>query len=185
MKPERGPRKRVSLQQENVLEDLTAALVRELFNYDPDTGDLTWAAPRSRRVKVGDVVGARSKTAYVQVGVGRKVYVAHRVIWLWVHGELPQQHIDHRDGNTRNNRLANLRLADKSENAQNMALKKSNTSGFLGVSLCRHTNRWRAYITINRKTHKLGRFSTPEAAHQAYLAAKAKLHTFQPTPRTT
>ena len=167
------------------MEMLTADLVRKLFDYNPRTGDLVWAAPRSRRVKAGDVVGARSKTPYVLVGIGQRVYVAHRIVWLWVYGELPNRDIDHRDGNPRNNRLTNLRLADRSENAQNMGLKSSNTSGFPGVSLCRTTGRWRATITLRRKVTRLGRFDTAEEAHKAYLASKAKLHTFQPTPRTT
>jgi hypothetical protein len=45
----------------------------------------------------------------------------------------------------------------------------NNTSGFVGVSFDKHSNKWIAVITINKKYHNLGRFDTPEEANEARL----------------
>ena len=54
--------------------------------------------------------------------------------------------------------------------------KANNTSGFLGVTFCRCTNRWLSQIHTGGKNYKLGRFDEPELAHAAYLQAKRRLH---------
>ena len=81
--------------------------------------------------------------------------------------------IDHRDGNSKNNRLSNLRLSTHSENAANRRRYRNNASGFKGVSLEARTGKWMAKITKDGRTYFLGRFPTAEEAHAAY-AAKAR-----------
>jgi HNH endonuclease/AP2 domain len=85
--------------------------------------------------------------------------------------------IDHRDGNSTNNRWSNLRLATVSQNNANRRRPRHNTSGYKGVSLCRRSGRrrWRAVIYKKGQIH-LGTFPTPEAAHAAYVAAAPKVH---------
>jgi hypothetical protein len=82
--------------------------------------------------------------------------------------------VDHIDGNTLDNRRANLRLATHSENLRNMKRKKNNRSGYRGVHRVR--NRWCAQITCNRKVRTLGTFATAEEAHEAYVKAATELH---------
>jgi len=81
--------------------------------------------------------------------------------------------IDHRDGDPSNNRWNNLRRATPSQNNANRRLQQNNAWGLKGVS--RHRSRWRASIRKDRRTHHLGVFSTPQAAHAAYVAAARKL----------
>lgn len=161
---------------------LTQERLKEVLHYNPDTGVFTWIKPTGPKARVGAVVGERQTTTYLQVGIDRKVYLLHRLAWLYVMGYIPDL-IDHVDRNPRNNRFSNLAESNKSANALNMNPSKANKSGYVGVSFCKCTGRWRAVLTLQGKSKKLGRFDTPEEAHQAYLAAKAKYHTFQPVPR--
>lgn len=56
------------------------------------------------------------------------------------------------------------------------AQKNNKTTGLLGCHLIKHTGKYAAQITVNRKCIHLGSFSTPEEAHEAYCAAKKVLH---------
>ncbi len=156
---------------------LTADRVRELFAYDHATGDLLWRVGQYE----GQAAGCVTKDGYTQIRFDGRGYYAHRIVWLHQHGELPPKLVDHRDGNKRNNRLSNLRVATVSENAQNRIVAKDNKSGYLGVSSI--GKRYVAQIQIAGKHYRLGAFDDPSDAHSAYLSAKAKLHTFQPEPR--
>jgi hypothetical protein len=112
---------------------------------------------------------------YQLVCVDGHKYPAHRLAWLIAHGVWPDGQIDHINGNRADNRLENLRDVPRAINAQNQRrAPKNSASGFLGVS--RHNNRWRARITIDKRTVRLGTFDTPHQAYAAYLSAKRQLH---------
>jgi hypothetical protein len=163
--------------------ELTAGRLRELLHYNTETGVFT------RRVtaggyKAGSEAGTRLKDR-MQIFVDRKSYLAHRLAWLYTHGAWPADELDHIDGNGFNNRMRNLRECIRRENMQNTKLYLTSSSGFAGVSWIKSESKWRATITKDYKQVHLGRFDSPEAAHQAYLDAKSRLHTFNPVPRTT
>ncbi|EMC3961602.1 hypothetical protein HKW90_03165 [Pseudomonas aeruginosa] len=102
------------------------------------------------------------------------MYGLHRIAIALTAGEWPD-HVDHIDGDRSNNRIGNLRPCSKGQNQCNRGRQRNNTSGFKGVH--RHYDgRWRAMITINKITHRLGVFDTPELAHQAYREAAKRLH---------
>jgi hypothetical protein len=117
----------------------------------------------------------------VQIGVGAKVYYAHRLAWLYMTGEWPTS-VDHIDGDKANNAWSNLRHAEPKEQNQNMAMRSDNTTGFKGVFRT-HTGKFAAQIHKDGKCHCLGSYVSPDEAYSAYLAAKARLHTFNPIPR--
>jgi hypothetical protein len=52
----------------------------------------------------------------------------------------------------------------------NRGRNKNNTSGAKGVSFCKATNKWRAQMTVDRKSVKIGRFDTQEEAANAYIS---------------
>ncbi len=160
------------------MSQLTANRLREVLSFDSSTGAMCWSKPPSpSRVKPGQVAGSVAKSGYLTIRIDRTLYLAHRLAWLYVHGEWPTQKIDHINGDKHDNRIANLRLATDRVNAQNVRKPQANnTSGFLGVTFCRWTNRWLAQIQTGGKHHNLGRFDTPELAHAAYLQAKRRLH---------
>jgi hypothetical protein len=85
--------------------------------------------------------------------------------------------IDHRNGDGLDNRRSNLRVATAAQNGMNRGKQRNNQSGFKGVR--RRTNctaRWEAHITIARKMHSLGHFSSPEEAARAYDAKAREVH---------
>ena len=84
------------------------------------------------RTKAGDKVGFINDKGYVAVNLLGKNIAVHRLVWMMQHGEMPAL-IDHIDGDRQNNRIENLRLANRFGNAQNKKLNKNNTSGVKGV----------------------------------------------------
>ena len=161
---------------------MTPERLRELLHYDLETGAFVWLV-NTKRACAGSVAGCQNRHGYLRICIDGRSYQAHRLAWLYVYGAWPTDQIDHRNGVCDDNRLCNLREATAAENMQNRRLNKDNTSGFMGVSWDKTNKTWLARIRINSKKLDLGRFSTPEAAHEAYVAAKARLHTFQPVMR--
>lgn len=156
---------------------LTQAQVKELFHYDPDTGNLVWRVDRGTRKVVGKIAGCLKIRGYFVIKIDGKDYQAHRLIWLYVHGAWPINQIDHVNGVKHDNRIFNLREATGSQNQQNRRKPSSNNaSGYLGVT--ENKGKWVAVIKLSGKNRHIGRYDTPEAAHAAYLAKKRELHPY-------
>lgn len=154
----------------------TAERVRQLFNYDPVTGILSWKEGLSHRSAGKIVGGGLLKDGYHRVSVDDSSWSQHRIIWLYVHGFWPPSEIDHVNGIRTDNRIVNLRMANRSQNASNARKPKTNTSGYKGVGLHKHHGkyRWRAAISINGKQKTLGHRDCPFEAYQLYCAAAVK-----------
>lgn len=148
---------------------LTQTRLKELMHYNPDTGVFTWRVD-FRKAKAGEVVGS-NHDGYLRVSIDQVRYYLHRLAFLYMTGEMPVNLVDHEHRTRRDNRWEKLREANKQQNAGNSIIPSTNTSGFKGVSFCKFTNRWRASIRINGVEKNLGRYGTPEEAHEAYLAA--------------
>jgi hypothetical protein len=110
----------------------------------------------------------------------RGTTIAGKQTCIYMHrqimGASPAQHCDHVNGNTRDNRRSNLRLCTRSQNMANAGRRRSNKSGFKGVSWDKAKRRFRADISVGGKAIMIGRFPTPEAAHEAYKGAAVRLH---------
>ena len=160
-----------------------AGYLRECFQYEPDTGVLTWrirpdnhfhSVGIARRVnrKAGKPVGTNSdgylKFSLTYKGDRISMHV-HRVVYYMSTGELPDN-IDHIDGDRSNNRLANLRAATNAENRCNTGVRRHNKLGVKGVQRTPH-GRYQARISLNKKHIYLGTFSDIESASAAYLHA--------------
>jgi hypothetical protein len=97
-----------------------------------------------------------------------KRYYLHRLIWLMHNGVLPPL-LDHINGVKADNRIENLRVSNKKENALNLHKPHAdNLLGILGVSKRRDTGKY----TANLCGVRLGQFDTPEEAERAYINAK-------------
>lgn len=164
---------------------LTQARLRELLRYDPETGLFSNLVRRGNALpeKVSGSIIKGDRYGYVRLSIDRVPFQAHRVAWFYMTGMWPKDEIDHRDRVRSNNRFRNLREAANSLQKQNTGVRKDSVSGLKGVCWRPNRKQWRARIGIDGKQVHLGWFATPEAASAAYLAAKAQLHTFQPTPR--
>ena len=155
---------------------LSAAQARELLDYAPDTGLLTWKATGTGR-RSGGEAGNRNTDGYVRTTIGKRHYANHRLAWLIYYGEWPKDQVDHIDGDRSNNRIFNLRQASSSINNQNLRRAHSrNTLGVLGVYYEGVRSKYKAQISISGNQKYLGRFNSLEEASNAYLAAKRALH---------
>lgn len=159
---------------------LTAERLRELLDYDPLSGNLTWKLRTSNRVKVGDVAGALLLTGYLSISIDGNLHRAHRLVWLWMYGVWPDADLDHINGIRTDNRISNLRDVCRSTNQQNLrkARGERTHSGMLGVYKSdKARKKWRSSIKTNGKDKHLGYFLTKEDAQFAYLEAKRQIHT--------
>lgn len=158
---------------------VTQERLKELMDYNPETGEFVRKVRRGRMGAVGSLAGTVNRKGYVIIEIDGQPYTAHRLAWLFMTGEMPMDQVDHRDRNKQNNAWSNLREATNAQNHQNRVDPlKSNKSGFLGVCLHKTAQKWVAQIKKDGRRIYLGLHETPEAAHAAYLAAKAQLHTF-------
>ena len=139
--------------------------LKKWVSYNPLNGAFVWVMA-SR--KVGRYAGHQIGRGYVKIPIKGKVYMAHRLAWLYVHGVWPDEEIDHINGVRDDNRIINLRMATPQQNKQNTGLRKDNTSGYKGVYYDKKNSIWKAQISINTKQKQLGRFKTAELAYEAY-----------------
>lgn len=163
--------------------ELTAARVRELFDYSPEDGVLRWRKVRYRAL-VGKAAGCKNSRGYITVVVDSRTRLVHRLAWLHFYGKWPVNQIDHINGVKDDNRAVNLRDVSPQVNGQNqrraprMAAPSPFNTGLLGTYFDRKRQVFRAQITdpVTRKPKNLGSFATAEAAHAAYLKEKRILH---------
>lgn len=155
---------------------LTQSRLRELLDYNPETGVFTRKLCTANRHKPGEVVGHSAARGYLQAMAGGKKHMLHRLAWFWVHGEWPEFDVDHKNRIRTDNRIDNLRPATRSENSHNAGISSANWSGFTGVAWDKSRCLWLASIKANGKQHHLGRFPTRVEASEAYQAAKLIYH---------
>jgi len=120
-----------------------ATFAWHLFQYDPVGG---------RLLREGKQVGTfASKGSYETVAINGNRVLSHRLAWRLMTGAWPVGEVDHADGNGRNNRWSNLRLATSGENKANRAAQSNCRSGFKGVHLDATHGLWCAAVQFNGK----------------------------------
>jgi hypothetical protein len=144
--------------------------VATIIHYDPYTGSFTrliWGRWKSTQpVAAGSV----KRDCYTRIQIGQKIYQGSNIAWLLMTGEWPSAMVDHKDGNPRNNRWSNLRLATNSTNRANSRTGKNNRLGIKGVRLHRN-GQFEARLRKDGRAIYLGCYPTLDAAQQAYAAA--------------
>lgn len=166
--------------------ELTQERLKELLHYDPETGVFTWRVSRGTRA-AGSEAGCvtsnheqkkHARRPYVRkdIRVERKLYLAHRLAWLYMTGAWPPEQIDHIDGDALNNRFDNLRAVTHAQNHLNRPRNRNNTSGVIGVFFDKngYCKPWRAQIDHNGKRWNKG-FKTKEEAIAWRREAAARL----------
>ena len=142
---------------------------------DLATGELVWTVSRGRKAAGMPVGSATLEDEYTRFRLLGKKHFTHRAVWWFATGRWPSGHIDHINGDKRDNRLCNLRDVDHSTNMQNKrhAMRTSST-GALGVYARR--GRYCAQIQVNGRSMYLGDFATIDEGRAAYVTAKRQLH---------
>ena len=102
-----------------------------------EDGKLYWIAkssPNANRVKIGAEAFRYDEYGYKRLTVNKKLTSCHRIIWEMHNGSIPKGlEVDHINRVKDDNRIENLRLVTRSENALNTKLKSTNTLGIKGV----------------------------------------------------
>lgn len=152
---------------------LTQKYVKELFNYQD--GELYWKVCKAKRLKIGDIAGTLQNTGRKSTKINNKLYLNHRIIFLYHYGYLPQ-YIDHIDTNPLNNRIENLREATFAQNQWNTTIPLRNKSGIKNVCWHKASNKWVVQISVAGDNKILGYFKDIELAEFVALQAREKYH---------
>lgn len=148
---------------------LTAERLREAVCYDPESGSFK----QLKHARSGKSPGWKDELGYIHIRVCNKLYLAHRLAWLYVYGQWPRENLDHINGCPSDNRIANLREAPQRLNMRNTVHKWVNSSIKKGVSFDPKRKKYRAYIKVDGKQiHK--RFNTLEEAVQYRATMEAE-----------
>lgn len=143
----------------------------EVFAYDEATGQVRHKLDSRSGLK-GELATYAHHQGYLQISIGGREYLAHRVIWMMKTGSWPYQ-VDHQDHDRTNNIWSNLREVSPRENQMNMSRKRSNSSGVTGVRIL-PSGKFCAYIMIHRKQIALGTYDTIDEAVQARKLAEQR-----------
>lgn len=170
-------------------EVLTYDRLKELIDYDPETGVITSKYSTSKMDKgcqMGSfeaygsgnthVKGTRHRVRITLMG---RSYSAHRLVWFWMTGDWPDGVIDHIDGDPWNNKWDNLRDVTGSENSKNIGLSRKNKSGVLGVYWDKRIDMWCSQIGLNGRNKNLGTFHNFDDAVKVRKEAEKK-YNFHP-----
>ena len=149
---------------------ITQSQLKSIVKYNKETGVFT-------RFKINKVAGTHREDKYISICVNYKSYLAHRLAWLYVYGEMPRHFIDHINHDRSDNRIINLREVTSLESSRNLSRDKRNYSGSNGVSFMSSKNKWRARIGVRGTNIHLGMFITKEHAIEARKHAE-KLYGF-------
>jgi len=171
---------------------ISIEILKSLTRLDKQTGKVYWnprgvenftdgdrkaihsCATWNKRFSGKEAFSHGSGNGYLHGCLFNEKFYAHRIVFALFHGHWPISTIDHINGIKTDNRPENLRDVDHRENMLNQPLKKSNTTGFTGVSIDDERNKFVATITINRKTKHLGRFDIVDDAVAARNLASAE-----------
>jgi hypothetical protein len=156
---------------------LTAARLRELLHYSPETGEWRWRVSGRSRVFAGKIAGGKGHSCgYWRIGIGGHRYYSHRLAVLYMTGSWPAAEVDHIDGIPGNDWWSNLRQASHGQNMLNAKRRSHNTSGFKGVCWAKQQQRWKARLIISGKQIHLGFYTSAAAAAQAVRAGAPIVH---------
>ena len=167
----------------------TPEFIAECFDYNPETGVVTWKdRPRAHfscddywkafnARHSGRVAGCKdSNSDYRVIKMFGRHHFEHRVVWVLLTGAWPTKMVDHRNGVPGDNRAINLREASLCENARNAKKSCRNTSGVKGVSWDRRKGKWRARLRVGKKPVLDKRVNDLAEAERIIKKAREELH---------
>lgn len=157
---------------------ITQSRLKEVLDYDSDSGFFIWKVSRGSG-RAGNVAGYLHTQGYIRIVIDSRLHFAHRLAFLYMTGVFPENHTDHINGITHDNRWENLRPVTASENGRNQAKPKNNTSGITGVCWNKKSGVWQSGIRVDGKASHLGLFDHIFEAAAARKSAEIK-HDFHP-----
>ena len=154
---------------------LTQEQAKELFKYKD--GILHWKTrhKNSRKAKDDLEAGTVSTYGYKRVTHKQVKYYVHQLVFLLHHGFIPKM-IDHIDGDCNNNKIENLREANKMTNAYNTPLYRKSKSGCKNVIWHNQHQKWAVRLIANKKSIHIGLYEDLELAELVAIMAREKYH---------
>lgn len=168
--------------------NLSTEIVRELLEYSPSTGVFVWRErgrewfsrkqdwERWNNRYPGRAAGCVDKNARgypeLRISVLSNLHLASRLAFTWMGEPLPEQ-VDHDDGDSLNNRWANLKPSTNAENGKNRSLSRANSSGVTGVCWNKAKGKWQAQVKLNGKLRYPGYFDDLDEAEAAVSEFRA------------
>lgn len=154
---------------------ITIDELKRVLDYNPETGLFKWKINHGRRGLLWKPAGYLNSYGRPCIMIYSKEYRAAKLAWAIYYGEWPTSIIDHKDRNTTNTRIINLRQASAVQNSINSKLYVTNTSGYRGVCKTKQGT-YKANIRINGKLKHLGVFQTALEASIVYEAKAKELY---------
>lgn len=147
-------------------QELTQESIQEWMRYDPDTGKMVRRLTSSSRAYAGYEFGCKNTNGYLVGRFAGKLHYLHRLIFLYMEGELPWQSIDHINGNPGDNTWVNLRKVTSVENNQNKIVDS-------GVYWAARDKVWVASFQYAGHKKHVGQHKDKAIAEAMYRAYKA------------
>lgn len=147
---------------------LTVTRLRELLHYDSETGDFRWL--KGTRGHHANRIVRAGKSRYIKIKIDQKIYLAHRLAWLWMTGMFPVREIDHINRNRYDNRWTNLRDVTRSQNRLNNAA--------VGVYWRANRKHWRVVV----RAKEYGTHRSKEDAMQSAMLLRMRFGLAEDTP---
>ena len=155
------------------LKNKTYSLLSTMLDYNRVTGVLTWKSGHGGRYEGKSAGYIHDKNiGYRKIKYNNKRYLCHRVAWVICYGKLPDNQIDHIDGDRDNNSLVNLRDVSQTINARNVKGKSKPHIAIAGVRFV--SNSW----DVTCCSEWLGRFSCLGKAVKVRKAKERELGGF-------
>jgi hypothetical protein len=144
-------------------------------------GGLWWRCGGGTR-RLDRPAGTVIRGGYMQIRVGGRRWLAHRLIFFihnpeWnIFDSTVNNFVDHRDHDTLNNDINNLRVATNGENQRNSVAKKGGTSRFKGVGWRKDVRKWLVRVRLDGLQRYGGMFIDEDEANARAIAMREELH---------
>jgi len=153
----------------------TQKQLKEVLRYYPITGNFRWVKQIGKRSVPWSIAGTTTVYQYIRIVINGKIYMAHRLAFLYMTGKFPINYVDHEDHNRSNNIWSNLKQATRQSNGRNITLPKNNISGTIGVCWRKQAGKWTAQIYSKEgRAINLGVFKKKKEAIKARKDAEKK-----------
>ena len=150
---------------------VTQNLLKELFEYKG--GHLFWKTPKIAS-KAGLPAGCEK--TYRWIKINKKMYLEHRLVWMYHYGMFPEKQLDHINRVKTDNRIENLREATASQNRYNTPSKQTTQSKKKNITFHKKSGKWQVNIWFNKKLKHLGLYKHIDIAETIAKLARQKHH---------